>query len=135
MKVVILLLALTLGLCEARKCYKCEGTGREACPPVAPGGSLNAEEETCSKSNALCKLRSVNGKIDMRDCSDKTELSVDYKAVEGDSKRKCGMLYAPTGEPLKECLCEGDFCNTSNPSALASLTLITSLLITKAIFM
>ena len=138
MKVVILLLALTLGLCEARKCYKCEGTGPDGCPPVAPGGSLNAEEETCSKSNALCELRSVNGKIEMRDCSDKTEFPDEYKAVAGDPNKRCKLSK---NGAQKDCLCNSDLCNentsanTSNPSALASFTLLTSLLITKTIFM
>merc|ERR1711981_429364 len=144
MKVLIALLFLTVGLGEALKCYECnEGSGDNIgldCGAVVPGGSLDVREKTCPDGKTFCMLRSVNGKIDVRDCSDETNFPDEYEAVAGDPNKKCKKSR---GDAQKDCLCKSDLCNidtmasanTSNPSTIASITLITSLLLAKAIFM
>merc|ERR1712226_230119 len=147
MKVLIVILVLTVALGKARKCYECgeansspendiSGSG---CGQVVPGGSLNVPTMECHDGH-LCSLRSTNGNIDMRGCSDLRDFPAGYEAVAGDNNKRCKLSR---GGAQKDCLCNSDLCNvntmagtnTSNPSAIVSITLLTSLLLAKAIFM
>ena len=98
---------------------------------------MNVPKKTCD-DNKFCKLRSIDGRIVLRDCSDITDFPDDYEPVAGDTNKRCKVSK---GKSQKDCLCNSDLCNentmasTSNQSAMASITLLTSLLVTKAIFM
>merc|ERR1711874_116338 len=140
MKVLIAILVLAVALCETRKCYECnEGSGLE-CGRVVPGGSLDIKQKTCPGGKNFCKLMSLNGKITERNCSDLMDFPADYEPVAGDTNKRCRKTR---GNAQKDCLCNSDLCNidtmaspnTSNPSTIASITLLTSLLFAKAIFM
>ena len=106
---------------------------------VVPGGSLNDPKRTCSN---LCHIKSVNGRIHQRSCSDLEDFPDDYEAVSGDSTKRCKRSRA---DSIKDCLCDSDLCNvdtmaapsnTAIPSTIASFTLIlTSLLLTKEVLM
>merc|ERR1712062_224201 len=132
-------MGLTLGLCEARECWQ-----------WYRGWGGDPEKRTCPDDNALCELRVEYGHIIEMDCSDYTWFPSSYSYVYWDPTHTA--TYKIFGKMENEfcksdqnkfskydkkitCLCEGDLCNnTSNRSALASFTLLTSLLITKAIF-
>merc|ERR1712110_47299 len=173
MKVLIVLL-LTVGLCAARMCYECEQGSGSGCGKVVPGGSLTDPKKTCDTDEAFCKIKINDGKVIERDCSDTTDFPSDYKAVEGDSTKKCKETK---GSAQKDCLCNSDLCDvdtmaapdgdktptptpspsssssssstpsstptptpnsspcTGSSSTIASVTLLTSLLLAKAIFM
>merc|ERR1712183_65496 len=140
MKVLIALLLLTLGLGQARNCYECdEGSGLD-CGRVVPGGSLDVRQKTCPDGKNFCQLRSLSGKIVERDCSDLMDFPADYEAVAGDHNKRCRKSK---GGAQKDCLCNSDLCNvntmatpnTASHSTIASVTLLTSLFLAKAIFM
>merc|ERR1711997_74157 len=141
MKVLIAILVLTVALGEARrKCYECKKGSGSDCGAVVPGGFLNDKEKTCPDNKNFCKLQIVEGKIVERDCSDVTDFPAGYEAVHGDEHKRC---KPSRGGAQKDCLCDSDLCNidtmaspnTSGPSAIVSITLLSSLLLAKAIFM
>jgi len=140
MKVLIVLLPLTIGLGAAMECYECDNEASGSnCGVVVPGGSLNDPKRSCSN---LCHIKSVNGRIHQRSCSDLEDFPDDYEAVSGDSTKRCKRSRA---DSIKDCLCDSDLCNvntmaapsnTAIPSTIASITLIlTSLLLTKEVLM
>merc|ERR1712038_1377712 len=144
MKVLIVLL-LTVGLGSALECYECKQGSGSGCGKVVPGGSLTDPKKTCDTDEAFCKIKIVDDKVTERDCSDETDFPSDYKAVEGDSTKKCKKSR---GDAQKDCLCNTDLCNVDtmaapdggktgngSPSTIASVTLLTSLFLAKAIFM
>merc|ERR1712232_727161 len=136
MKVPLVLLLFTISLGSALECYECdnEGSGGSACGVVLPGGSLTDPKKTCGAGQTFCRIKSLNGKIHQRDCSDLTDFPADYEAVKGDSSKKCKKSKA---DSIKECLCSTDLCNentmaapspnTATPSTIAPVTILTSL--------
>ena len=123
-------------------------------------GSLRDSKKTCGDGKRFCIIKDVDFKTIERGCSDLKEFPEGYEAVDGDTTKKCksNATLVKTGDTpggaelytlkrKKDCLCSTDLCNenmkatptstasTGNLSTIASLTLLTSLLLAMTIVM